>query len=249
MKRNSKAREEFCGDSGEELHGWMTEESGDQLGFRWEQKPSAFDITLLFSSLSNYDSSFTVILVYVDDLVLAGFEVARTSHGISISQHKYCLNLLQQTSLLAVKPASTPMDPSHFLHCDNASTIADPTLFKRLIGKLIYLINSLPDISFSICRLILHLAAPTYIHMRVAFRILRYLKNTSTLGLCFQHNNNMKLTRFSYSDWGLPYHSPLYNRFLFLFKTLFDIFEEQKTTYRFSFFTGSRISGLGEQYL
>lgn len=141
------------------------------------------------------------------------------------------------------------MDPSHFLHYDNASTIADPTQFSSLIGKLIYLTNSLPDISFSVCRLSQHLAAPTDLHMQVALRILRYLKNTSIIGLCFQLNNNMKLTRLSYSDWGLPYHSPLYNRFLFLFRTLFDIFEEQKTTYCFSFFTGSWIFGVGEQYL
>lgn len=64
MKRNSKAREELCGDGGEELHGWMTEESGDQLGFRWEQKPSAFDITLLFSSPSVFLGGTLFILFF-----------------------------------------------------------------------------------------------------------------------------------------------------------------------------------------
>lgn len=101
-----------------------------------------------------------------------GFESARNSHGISLCQFKYSLDLLQETHFLAAKPTSTPMDPSHNLHCDKVIPLSDPLPFRSLICKLIYLTHSLPDISFSVCRLSQHLAAPTETHMQAAFRIL-----------------------------------------------------------------------------
>lgn len=94
------------------------------------------------------------------------------------------------------------MDPRHNLHCDKVIPLSDPTPFRSLFGKLIYLTHSRPNISFSVCRLSQHLAAPTETHMQAAFRILCYIKNAPALGLYFKHKTDLVLTGFSDFDWG-----------------------------------------------
>lgn len=175
---------------------------------------------------------FTAILVYVKDLVLTGnclyeisyikhvldttfsikdlgnlkyflgFKVSRNSHGISLCQRKYILDLLHETCLLAAKPTLTFMDPSHNLNHIDAPLLSDPTPYQSLIGKLIYLTHLRPDICFSICRLSQHLVAPTNIHMQTTLRILHYIKTALALGMFFKHKTNLTLTGFSNSDWG-----------------------------------------------
>ena len=61
-------------------------------------------------------------------------EVARSSHGISLCQRKYTLELLQQIRLLGCRPASTPMDPSLKLQRDDGKPFANPATYRRLIG-------------------------------------------------------------------------------------------------------------------
>lgn len=130
------------------------------------------------------------------------FKITKNTQGMTLCQRKYCQDLLEQTRLLAAKPTSTPMDPSHNLHCADSPTITDPTKFRSLIGKLVYLTNLRSVISFVVCRLSQHLDAPTDLHMQVVFRIMRYLKNAPALGLFFSSNNNLILEGFSDSDWG-----------------------------------------------
>lgn len=80
--------------------------------------------------------------------------------------------------LLGAKPDSTPMDPSYKLNIESSiSPLSNPTSFRSLIGKIIYLTHTRPDISFTVYRLSQFLSKPMDAHLHVALRIFRYIKS------------------------------------------------------------------------
>ncbi|KAK2970862.1 hypothetical protein RJ640_022304 [Escallonia rubra] len=79
-----------------------------------------------------------------------GMEVARSNKGISISQRKYTLDLLKETGMLGCKPVDTPMDPICKLGRKEGSSIVDKWRYQRLVGRLINLSHTRPDIGFSV---------------------------------------------------------------------------------------------------
>ena len=117
-------------------------------------------------------TEFTALIVYVDDTVQAGnclheihtikqalnsnfhnkdlgplkyflgLEVSISDVGISICQHKYCLDLLSESGMLGCKPSTTPMDSSLRLHQDSSVVMPDPLPYRRLIGCLLYLTST-----------------------------------------------------------------------------------------------------------
>ena len=183
----------------------------------------------LFTKQSNSD--FTILLVYVDDVILAGnslskfqsmkqilhdsfqikdlgklkyflgLEIAHSQSGISICQRKFCLDLITNSGFLESKPASTPSGPSSKLHQDNSAPYEDIASYRRLVGRLLYLNTTRPDITFITQQLSQFLTKPTHAHHSVAIRVLRYLKSCPGKGLFFPRDFELQLLGFSDADW------------------------------------------------
>jgi len=161
-----------------------------------------------------------ILIVYVDDIILTGddseeilrlkrvmatefeikdlgtlkyflgMEVARSKEGIVISQRKYILDLLNETGLLGCKPADTPMDSTKKMNRSEESIPVDKGRYQRLVGKLIYLSHTRPDIAYSVSVVSQHMNNPTEDHLDAVNRILRYLKMTPGHGLLFKKSES-----------------------------------------------------------
>ena len=149
----------------------------------------------------------TILIVYVEDIIITGddieeivrvkkglasefemkdlgklqyflgMEIARSQEGISVSQRKYVLDLLKETGMLGCKPTDTPMDTNVKLDSKEASKPIDKGRFQRLVGKLIYLSHTRPDINFAVSYVSQFMHAPTKEHMNAVTWVLRYLKD------------------------------------------------------------------------
>jgi hypothetical protein len=179
---------------------------------------------------SGQNGKITVLIVYVDDIILTGndeiemerlkrnlaadfeikdlgplkyflgMEIARSKKGIVVSQRKYVLDLLQETGMSGCKPADTPMDQSAKLW-EKGDTPVDTGRYQRLVGKLIYLAHTRPDIAFSVSVVSQFMHAPYEEHLEAVHRILRYLKATPGKGLFFKKTDDKNVAIFTDADW------------------------------------------------
>ena len=131
-----------------------------------------------------------------------GIEIARSTAGIVFSQRNYTLQLLEDTSFLACKPTFVPMDSKLRLTAFDGDLLSDPSSYRRLIGRLLYLTLSRPDISIAIHQLSQYVAQPRLPHQQAAHHLLRYLKHHPGQGLLFCSSSSLQLKAFSDADWG-----------------------------------------------
>ncbi|RVW56778.1 Retrovirus-related Pol polyprotein from transposon TNT 1-94 [Vitis vinifera] len=130
-----------------------------------------------------------------------GMEIARSKKGIAVSQRKYVLDLLNETGMLGCKPAETPMDTTVKLEESDGSAPVDKGRYQRLVGKLIYLSHTRPDIGFFVSVVSQFMNNPTEKHMTAVIRILRYLKMTPGKGSLLSRTTNKEIEIFLDADW------------------------------------------------
>ncbi|XP_022143572.1 uncharacterized protein LOC111013440 [Momordica charantia] len=104
--------------------------------------------------------------------------IAGTAKGICLSQRHYTLTLLEEYGLLGCKPTTLPMDPSTKLRLADGSPLHDPTSYRILIGRLLYLTISRPDVTYVVHRLSQFVSKPSTTHYQAALYLLHYLKGS-----------------------------------------------------------------------
>lgn len=114
-----------------------------------------------------------------------GVEVWQQSSGIFISQSKYARALLDKFRMQDCKPASIPMEKGLKLSAKSDSPFVDDTTYRQLLGSLIYLFATTPDISFAVNYISRFMTAPKADHWMAAKCVLRYVKDTSDYELLY----------------------------------------------------------------
>jgi hypothetical protein len=181
--------------------------------------------------LKHKKGKVTALIVYVDDMVVTGndleekaalqrhlasefemkdlgalkyfldIKVARSKQGIFLSQRKYILDILTDIGMLASKPADTPMELNHQLGEYPDQVPINKERYQRLLGKLIYLGHTRPDIAYAVSVVSQFMHAQSEAHMDAVNRILRYLKSAPGRGLMFSRHGHLDIEGHTDADW------------------------------------------------
>ncbi|GJS03697.1 putative ribonuclease H-like domain-containing protein [Tanacetum coccineum] len=131
-----------------------------------------------------------------------GLQVKQNKGGIFISQDKYVAEILKKFDLVNVKAAITPMETKMPLTKDEEAFDVDVHLYRSMIGSLMYLTASRPDIMYAVCVCSRFQVTPKISHLNAVKRIFKYLKGKPNLGLWYPRESPFDLEAFSDSDYG-----------------------------------------------
>jgi hypothetical protein len=195
-----------------------------QFGF----SSSPYDTTLF---ICRFDKVMILFLLYVDDMIIIGddhsgisdfkqflnqqFEMKDLSHlsyflGLEVSsdsigyylfQGKYAFDLLSHAGLTDTKVVSTTLEINARLTPLDGTPLSDATLYRQLVGSLVFLIVTHPDIAHAVHLVSQFLAAFHFIHYVAVLHILHYIKGTIFHGLHFSAYSTFDLYAYSDADW------------------------------------------------
>ncbi|KAL1194230.1 Retrovirus-related Pol polyprotein from transposon RE1 [Cardamine amara subsp. amara] len=209
---------------------WFAKFRSALIGYGFKQSYSDYSLFTMKKGTAEL-----YVLIYVDDLIVGGndfkansdfkaylgecfhmkdlgslkyflgIEVARNKNGIFMSQRKYTLDIITETGLLGAKPATFPIEQHQTLGLAEGPLLPDPERYRRLVGRLIYLLATRPDLTYVIHVLSQFMKSPRTDHMEAALRVVRYLKGTPGQGVVFRSNCDLKIHGWTDSDWsGCP---------------------------------------------
>ncbi|XP_040972435.1 uncharacterized protein [Gossypium hirsutum] len=130
-----------------------------------------------------------------------GMEVHQSDRGIFISQHSFALKILDKFCMHNCKAVSTPVAQGEKLTSSGDQQRVDERHYRSLVGCLLYLTVTRPDIMFGVSLLSRFMHCCNEAHLKAAKRILRYIKGTASFGVMFESQNQLKLEGYSDSDW------------------------------------------------
>ncbi|GKV37171.1 hypothetical protein SLEP1_g45230 [Rubroshorea leprosula] len=177
------------------------------------------------------NKGMVLLLIYVDDMIITGDDVSRIDEvkqflnhrfemkdlgslsyflglevtslddGYLLSQMKYASDLISKTGLTNSKNVSTPLEPNVKLTPLDGFPLLDPTPYRQLVGSLVYLTTTRPDIAYAVHVVSQFMAAPRFIHSAAVLRIICYVKGTLFHGLHFSAHSSLVLHAYSNADW------------------------------------------------
>jgi Reverse transcriptase (RNA-dependent DNA polymerase) len=186
------------------------------------------DHTLFFK---RKQGKLTLLIIYVDDMIITGddldeikrleerlagefemknlgglkfflgIEVTRSKQGIILSQRKYILDLLTEVGMLECKPVETPVAINEKLGEFEDQVPTNKERYQRLVGKLIYLSHTRPDIAYAVTLVSQFMHNPSEDHMNAVIRIIRYLKGSPGKGIQFRKNGRSDIMGYTDADW------------------------------------------------
>ena len=189
---------------------------------------SSFDTTLF---LRQSDHGITILILYVADMIIISddmqgiqdlkhflgrqfeikdldplnyffsLEVSSSVDGYYLTQAKYTSNLISRASITDNKIVDTPIEYNCRLNSHDGEPLSDATLYRQLVGSLIYLTVTRLDISYAVHIVSQFMAAPRSPHYAAVLRILRYLKGTIFDGLHFSSHSSLTFQAYSDADW------------------------------------------------
>ncbi|GJW73620.1 hypothetical protein Tco_0132990 [Tanacetum coccineum] len=129
-----------------------------------------------------------------------GLQIFQNPIGIFINQSKYALESLKKYGFDSCDPVDTPVVEKSKLDEDKKGKSVDPSHYRGMIGTLLYLTASRPDLQFAICMCARYQARPTKKHLHAVKRIFRHLKETVNRGLWYPKDSSIALTAFADAD-------------------------------------------------
>lgn len=176
-------------------------------------------------------SLIAIMAVYVDDIILTGTDLATITHikahlhsvfgikdlgllhyflgievgyydnGITLSQQKFTRELLKDCPFVLPRRASTPLPLNLKLTADSGTLFKDPELYRSYVGKLNYLTNTRPDLSYAVQVLSQFLQSPRIPHFEALLHTLQYVSTSPNNGILLCASDSLVLQAYSDSDW------------------------------------------------
>ncbi|PNX73907.1 retrotransposon-related protein [Trifolium pratense] len=129
-----------------------------------------------------------------------GVEVIQSDEGIYISQQKYAAEILGRFGMENCNSVCSPIVPGCKLDKDEGSDATDAREYKQIVGSLMYLLATRPDLAYSVCLVARYMERPTNMHLTTVKRILRYLKGTLTNGIMYKCDTEKGFELVGWSD-------------------------------------------------
>jgi len=209
---------------------WFEKFRNTLLTFSFTQ--SQYDSSLFFYKTT---TGMVFLLVYVDDIILTGndiglitklqhmlhstfqmkdlrhltyflgLEVHSRDHDLFLNQHKYIQDLIKLAGLKDATAVDTPMEVNVKYRKDEGKLLPELFLYRQLVGSLICLTITRPDISYAVHIVSKFMQAPRHLHFAAVRHLIRYLIGSPTRGLFFPKHSTLTLTSYSDVDWaGCP---------------------------------------------
>jgi hypothetical protein len=125
-----------------------------------------------------------------------GLEISQDASGIKLSQAKYARDLLERFHMTDCKSSPTPFLSRVKLEDSRESPLVDNTLYRQLVGSLLYLTHSISDLSYALGAISRFMQEPHELHLKAAKRILRYVHGTITFGIHYATDSTLDLIWF-----------------------------------------------------